>query len=73
MKPCATSITSRRSRLSAIAPAASDSSTIGSVTDDCTSATSAGEVVSVVIIHDAPTDWIIPPKLETMLAIHTVR
>ena len=26
-----------------------------------------------VIIHAAPTDWIMPPKLETVLAIHTER
>ncbi|WP_262982716.1 hypothetical protein [Sphingobium sp. SCG-1] len=26
-----------------------------------------------VIIHDAPTDWINPPRLDATLAIHTAR
>jgi hypothetical protein len=46
---------------------------IGKVVDACTSATIAGEGASAVIIHDAPTDWISPPKLDAMLASHTAR
>jgi len=73
MKLCAASITYRRSRLSAMAPAASASSMIGSVVDACTSATIVADVVIDVIIHDAPTDWISPPKFDARLAIHMSR
>ena len=73
MKICAPSITLRRSRLSAIAPATSDSSMIGSVTDACTSATMSADGAIEIIIHDAPTDWISPPRLESVLAIQTPR
>ena len=45
----------RRSSTSATAPAGSDSRNIGRLVAACTSATSVGERVSVVIIHDAPT------------------
>ena len=56
MNVCAPSMTLRRSKLSAIAPASSDSNMIGSVTDACTSATMSADVAMDVIIHDAPTD-----------------
>ena len=56
MKLCAPSITLRRSRLSAIAPAMSDNSMIGNVTDACTSATMSADLAIDVIIQAAPTD-----------------
>ena len=43
MKHCATSITLRRSKLSASAPDGSDNSMIGSVVEACTSATMLAE------------------------------
>ncbi|MDX3910860.1 MAG: hypothetical protein QHC67_13730 [Sphingobium sp.] len=46
---------------------------IGNVVDDCTNATNAGDLVSDVIIQDAPTDWMSPPKFDAMLASHTAR
>src|SRR3546814_14951564 len=73
MNTCAHSITTRRSKLSANAPAHNDSSMIGSVVEDCTRATSCGESTSDAIIQDAPTDWMRPPKFEAMLAIQTAR
>src|SRR3546814_8003857 len=72
MNPWAASIIFRRSILSASAPAGSDSSMIGSVTDAWTSATSSALPIEV-IIHEAPTDWIRPPELEARLAIQTER
>ena len=66
-------ITMRRSRLSATAPAHSDSSMIGSVVAAGTSAISNGEAESDVIIHAAPTDWINPPKFDTRLAVQIAR
>ena len=56
MKLCAASITLRRSRLSAIAPAISDNSIVGNVTDAWTSATMSADCAMEIIIHDAPTD-----------------
>ena len=73
MKICAPIITIRRSRLSAIAPATSDSNTIGSEIDACTSATMSADGAIEVIIQEAPTDWIRPPRLEAMLASQTAR
>ena len=70
---CARIIRRRRSKLSAMAPATRASSTIGSAVEACTSATMSAERAIEVIIHAAPTDWIMPPKLETVLAIHTER
>src|SRR3546814_15964075 len=72
MNPWAASIIFRRSILSASAPAGSDSSMIGSVTDAWTSATSSALPIEV-IIDEAPTDWIRPPKLEARLGIQTAR
>jgi uncharacterized protein (TIGR00251 family) len=46
---------------------------IGSVVDACTSAIICGEAASEVIIHDAPTDWISPPKLDAIDAIQIAR
>ena len=73
MKVCAQIIMLRRSTLSANAPAASASSTIGSATDACTSATMVADSEIESIIQEAPTDWIRPPKLESVLAPQTAR
>ena len=73
MKPWAISMTTRRSWLSEIAPAASENSMTGSVVEACTSAIMTGEGAIVAISHAAATAWISPPKLETRLAIQTSR
>ena len=73
MKIWATTMTLRRSMLSAIAPATSESSMMGSEVEACTSATMSGDGAIESIIHDAPTDWIRLPKLESRLAIQTPR
>ena len=73
MKNWAVSMTPRRGKLSATAPAASEKIMIGSVVDAWTSATMSAESVSVVIIHAAPTDWISPPKLEASVASQIAR
>src|SRR3546814_4052563 len=67
MNPCAQSMTTRRSRLSASAPDQSERSMIGKVLDEWTSATSSRELVSDVISQAAPTDWLRPPTLETKI------
>lgn len=56
MNTCAPSMTRRRSRLSAIAPAISDSSITGSAIDACTSATRSADCAIDSISHEAPTD-----------------
>src|SRR5262245_5387621 len=66
-------MTLRRSRLSAMAPEISDSSIVGSVIDAWTSATISADCAIEIIIHDAPTDWIIPPRFDTTLAAQTAR
>ena len=53
MNTCAPIITRRRSRLSATAPATSDSSTTGNVRDVCTSATMSADCAIETISHDA--------------------
>ena len=73
MKPWAISITRRRLKLSATAPAASEKTMIGSVVEACTSATMLAEVVIVVIIQAAPTACTSPPKFETRLASQIAR
>src|SRR5690606_18786487 len=73
MKICAASITRRRSRLSATAPAQSDSRTIGRLIDAWTRAIIWGDAPMLAIVHDAPTDWISPPKLEARLANQIAR
>jgi hypothetical protein len=45
---------------------------IGKVTEAWTSATIPAELIEV-IIHEAPTDWIRPPKFDARLAIQTAR
>jgi len=73
MNTCAASITRRRSRLSATAPATNDNNRIGSATDACTSATVSAVGAIDNINHDAPTDWIKPPKLDSSVATQTAR
>ena len=73
MKSCATSITRRRLKLSATAPAASENTMIGSVVDACTSATMLADVVIEVISHAAPTACTRPPKFEARLASQIAR
>ena len=73
MKNCAVSMTRRRSKLSAIAPAASENSMIGSVVEACTSATMSADEEIEAIIQAAPTAWISPPKFEARLASQIVR
>ena len=59
--------------LSAIAPATSESSMMGSETEACTSATMSGDGAIESIIHEAPTDWIRLPKFDSRLAIQMSR
>jgi hypothetical protein len=73
MKPCATSMIRRRSKLSARAPETTEKSMIGSEVDACTSATMFTDCEIDVISQAAPTAWISPPKLEARLAIQMVR
>ena len=73
MKSCAPSITVRRGKPSATAPATSDSSITGSVVDVCTSATMSAVTAMEVIAQAAPTAWIRPPRLDTMLANQRLR
>ena len=73
MKICAPSMILRRSKLSAIAPAASENSMTGSATEACTSATMPADCAIEIISQDAPTDWIMPPRLDEPLAIQTLR
>src|SRR4051794_39226782 len=63
----------RRSSTSATAPAGSESRNIGRLVAACTSATRAGDGLSVVIIHDAPTFWNQVPMFDATLAIHSQR
>src|SRR5262245_22449439 len=63
----------RRSNTSAAAPAANENSMIGSTVEACTRATTSAVGASDVMSHDAPTDWISPPKLETRLATQSAR
>ena len=73
MKPCATSMTTRRSKLSAIAPEASENSMIGSAAEACTRATRSADCVMDVISQAAPTPWISEPRFEARLASQTER
>ena len=62
-------MTRRRSQMSAVAPAGSERSIIGSVVEACTSATIWAEGAIDVMSQEAPTAWINPPKLDTRLAL----
>src|SRR5690606_31496472 len=73
MNTWAPSMILRRSKLSAIAPATSENSMTGSATDACTSATMSADCAIEVISQAAPTDWIMPPKLDDALANQTLR
>jgi hypothetical protein len=72
-KSCEVSMSLRRSKLSAMAPAMSENSMIGSVVEACTRAMRSADAPIEVISQAAPTDWINPPKLEARLAIQTAR
>jgi hypothetical protein len=63
-----TSDTTRRSYMSATAPAGIEISMIGSINAVCTSATLSAEEVIWVIAQAAPTLWIIRPRLDSRLA-----
>ncbi len=65
---CAMSITTRRSEMSAIAPAGNDNSMMGRAVEACTSATIVADGASDVMSHEAPTASMSPPKLATRLA-----
>jgi hypothetical protein len=54
-------------------PATSDNSMIGSVADACTKATMSADCAIWIIIHEAPTDWISAPRLDSALAAQTPR
>src|SRR5882724_8166989 len=62
----------RRFRISASAPLGSPSRNTGSVEADCTSATSTGEVVSVVISHAAATSFIHMLRFDANHVSHNV-
>jgi hypothetical protein len=72
-KSCEASMSLRRSKLSAMAPAISENSMIGSVVEACTRAMKSADAPIEVISQAAPTDWISPPKLEAKLASQTAR
>ncbi len=72
-KPNPASATLRRSNISAIAPAGSDTSISGSMLAVCTRATLSGALVRRVIAQAAPTPWISCPKLESTLADQIAR
>ena len=56
-----------------MAPEIREKTITGSVVEACTNATMLAESDSEVIIQPAPTAWIMPPKLERMLAIQIAR
>ena len=60
-----TSATTRRSCMSAMAPAGIEISMIGSISAVCTSATLSADDVICVIAQAAPTPWINIPRLDT--------
>ena len=68
ISPCEASMTTRRSWVSAKAPATSDRKKNGSVPAVCTSATMSGEGEMVAISHEAPTVWMRLPKDDTSAA-----
>ena len=65
--------TRRRSRMSATAPATSAKISTGAWVAVWTSATMSGVPASEVMSQAAPTPWISVPRLETRLAVHTMR
>ena len=56
-----------------MAPEIKEKTITGKVVEACTSATRLAESDSEVIIQPAPTAWIMPPKLERILAIQIAR
>src|SRR5258708_4286384 len=73
IQPCVTSSRRRRSTTSASAPAGSASRKDGRLVAAWTSATSTVEVVSEVIIQEAPTFCSQVPTLDATVAIHSQR
>ena len=69
----ATIPTSRRSNMSATAPAGVDTRATGSISDVWTSATMLVDEESFVIAHAAPTPRIRRPRLERRLAVQMRR
>ena len=69
----ATRPTTRRSNMSAIAPATVDSSATGSIKAVCTNATLSADEVICVIDHAAPTPMIKRPRLDIRLAVQMRR
>ena len=69
----ATSPTTRRSNMSAIAPAGVDTSATGNISEVWTSATMPGDEESCVIAHAAPTPRIRRPRLDNRLAVQMRR
>src|SRR5262245_25007985 len=69
MKSCAVIMTLRRSKLSAMAPDASEKSMIGRAVEAWTRATIPAESVIEAIIQAAPTAWIRLPKFATRFAV----
>jgi hypothetical protein len=63
----------RRSNISAIAPAGTDTSINGSISAVWTSATRPADVVRRVISHAAPTPRMSCPKLDRTLAAQILR
>ncbi len=62
------SATTRRSYMSAIAPAGIEISITGSISAVCTSATLSADAAICVMAQAAPTPWINRPRLESRLA-----
>src|SRR5690606_825791 len=73
MKAAAASMSRRRANAYANPPAISASNTIGSVIAACPRVTICGDAPRSTIIQAAPTPWIMPPKLDARVAIHTER
>src|SRR5579872_959387 len=69
----ATSETTRRSYMSAMAPAGIAISITGSISAVCTSATLSADEVIWVIAQAAPTAWISRPRLDNRLADQILR
>ena len=73
IRHCAATSSVLRSKMSASAPEAMASSMIGIVLEAWTSAISVALSVSCVISQAAPTAWTSPPKLDTRVALQSMR
>ena len=72
INPWAMSISRRRSQMSAVAPAGSESSMIGKAVEAWTRATMSAEGAIDVISQEAPTAWMRVPKFEIRLAVQII-